>query len=245
MNMLRIENLHVSVEGKEIVQGVSLEVPAGKVYALMGPNGSGKSSLVNALAGHPRYVITDGKIVLNEEDITALKPHEKARRGLFLSFQYPPEISGVTIESFLRNAYNAVHEEKLSVLAFHAKLLEEMEKLDIEKDMAGRYINAGFSGGEKKRAEMLQLAVLHPQYALLDEPDSGLDVDALRIVAEGVSRVKDETGILLITHYSRIFQYLQPDAVHIMQEGRIIKSGGGEIVEEIEKSGYNQLVSSI
>lgn len=239
MNSLHIQNLHVSVEGKEIVHGISLEVPTGKLCVLMGPNGSGKSSLVNAVAGHPRYAITEGRILLDEEDITALKPHEKARKGLFLSFQYPPEVSGVTIESFLRNAYNAVHNDKLSVLDFHAKLLEEMNKLHIEKSMAGRYVNEGFSGGEKKRAEMLQLAILRPQYALLDEPDSGLDVDALQIVAQGISRVKKDMGILLITHYSRILEYLQPDSVHIMQEGMIIKSGGRELVEEVERSGYN------
>lgn len=238
MNSLRVENLHVSVEGKEIVRGVSLEVAQGSIVALMGPNGSGKSTLVNALAGHPRYILTEGSIVLDGEDITSLKPHERAKKGLFLSFQYPPEISGVTIESFLRSAYRAVCGEHISVLDFHTKLMGEMEVLGIETNIAGRYVNEGFSGGEKKRAEILQLSVLRPRYSLLDETDSGLDVDALRIVADGISRFKERMGILLITHYSKMLSYLEPDIVHVMQEGRIIKSGGSPLAEEIEQKGY-------
>lgn len=238
MNSLRVENLHVSAEGKEIVRGVSFEIAKGSIVALMGPNGSGKSTLVSALAGHPRYKITEGSIVLDGENITNLEPHERAKKGLFLSFQYPPEIAGVTIESFLRSAYRAVSGEHISVLDFHAKLAGEMKALGIESNIAGRYVNEGLSGGEKKRTEILQLSVLRPKYSLLDETDSGLDVDALRIVAGGIARIKDNMGILLITHYSKILSYLAPDIVHIMREGQIIKSGGSALAEEIEQKGY-------
>jgi Fe-S cluster assembly ATP-binding protein len=239
---LEIENLHVEIEGKEILKGISLTIEEGKVHALMGPNGSGKSTLANVLMGHPKYAVTSGKIMLNDEDITELSPDDRAKRGLFLSFQYPKEISGVTITNFLRAAYNATHETKLSVVDFYRLLKEKMEELHVASSFNKRYVNEGFSGGEKKKAEILQMMVLQPKFAILDETDSGLDVDALKIVAEGINRMKSpERGILLITHYYRILHHVIPDVVHILVDGKIVKSGGKELAQQIEETGFQEV----
>ncbi len=242
MKSLRIENLHVSREGIEIIKGVSLEIPAGEVHALMGPNGSGKSSLANALMGHPKYVITDGKIFLDDEDITNLRPDEKAKKGFFLSPQYPPEIAGVTFSNFLRAAVNAGREKPYSVIEFYTLLKKKMAELDMDSTMSGRNLNEGFSGGEKKRAEILQLTILAPKYAVLDETDSGLDVDALKIVTEGINRIRGkEMGILVITHYTRILKFLQPDKVHVLRDGLIVKTGDKDLADYIDKNGYENI----
>ena len=239
---LKIKNLHVSADNKEILKGVDLEVSKGKVVVIMGPNGSGKSTLANTLAGHPKYEITKGSIELDGADITEDPANERAKKGMFLSMQYPPEIEGVTIANFLRLAVNAQREVKLNPLKIHAMLLEKMKELDVDESFLKRYLNVGLSGGEKKRLEILQLAVLSPTYAILDETDSGLDVDALKIVSEGINKFKsDDTGVLLITHYNRILEYITPDVVHIMLDGKIVKSGGAELALEIEKNGYANL----
>ena len=239
MAFLEVKDLKVKIEDKEILKGISLEVDRGKVVALMGPNGSGKSTLAYALMGHPRYEITSGKILLNGEDVTEARPDERARKGLFLSFQYPQEISGVSVSNFLRTALNAKNEKKISVMDFHKILQEKMKLLKIDKSFALRYLNEGFSGGEKKRMEILQMAVLQPKIGILDETDSGLDIDALRTVAEGINDLKgSELGVLLITHYQRILNYITPDKVHIVMDGKIVKSGGKELALEVEERGY-------
>lgn len=236
---LQINNLHVRIEEKEILHGVNLEVEKGELHVIMGPNGSGKSSLANSLMGHPKYEITEGSIILDGEDITELDPHKRAKAGLFLSMQEPPEIEGVTMSTFLRAAVEARTEEKQHPVTFFKQLESQMEELGVKKEVATRYVNLGFSGGEKKRAEILQLSVLNPTYAILDETDSGLDVDALRVVSEGMSNFKNnEHGVLLITHYNRILQYVVPDRVHIMIDGKIVESGGKELAEHIEVAGY-------
>lgn len=237
---LQIKNLHVSVEEKQIVKGLNLEIKPGEVHAIMGPNGSGKSTLANTLLGHPKYTITDGKIVVDLVDVTEMSTDEKAKHGLFLSMQYPPEIEGVTISNFLRLAYNSLKGTSVNPLEFHKKLVERIKEFGMDPAFATRYVNTGFSGGEKKRAEILQLAVLEPTYAVLDETDSGLDVDALKIVSEGIKAFKnDKTGVLLITHYNRILDYVVPDVVHIMIDGKIVKSGDKSLAHEVEKNGYN------
>ncbi len=242
MHSLKIENLKVARAGKEIVKGVSLEVKKGEVHALMGPNGSGKSTLANALAGHPAFAVTDGRISVDGTDITAAAPHERAKAGLFLSMQATPEIPGVTLSNFLRTAYNAVKEAPLSVLEFHALLQARMEDLKIDPLFARRHLNAGFSGGEKKRAEVLQLSVLDPAYAVLDETDSGLDVDALKIVTDGLARLRGERiGILVISHNPKMLEALSPDVVHVMKDGRIVAEGGKELAERIGKEGYDMI----
>lgn len=243
MTFLEVKDLRVKIEDKEILKGISLEVDKGQVVALMGPNGSGKSTLAYALMGHPRYEITSGKIFLNGEDVTKAKPDERARKGLFLSFQYPQEISGVSVSNFLRTSLNAVregrNEKPVSVMDFHKLLQEKMKLLKVDKSFALRYLNEGFSGGEKKRMEILQMAVLQPSIGILDETDSGLDVDALRTVAIGVNDLKgQELGVLLITHYQRILNYITPDKVHIVIDGKIVKSGGKELALEVEEKGY-------
>jgi len=240
MAFLEVKDLKVKIEDKEILKGISLEVNKNEVVALMGPNGSGKSTLAYALMGHPRYQITNGKIMLNGKDATNAEPDERAKNGLFLSFQYPQEISGVSVSNFLRTALNAKREKPISVPDFHKLLQEKMALLKMDKSFALRYVNEGFSGGEKKRAEILQMAVLHPQIAILDETDSGLDIDALKTVANGVNALKGpETGILLITHYQRILNYITPDKVHIVIDGRIVKSGGKELALQVEEKGYD------
>ena len=236
---LKIENLHVSVDDKEILKGISLEVKPGEIVAIMGPNGSGKSTLANALMGHPQYKITKGKILFNNEDITNLSPDKRAKKGLFLSFQYPSSIDGVTMTNFLRTARNALKEQQMNVLDFNTLLKEKMEMLHIDKKFVNRYLNQGFSGGEKKKAEILQLAILQPSFAILDETDSGLDVDALKVVAEGVNKARtNDMGILIITHYYKILDYIKPNHVHVMLNGNIAESGTAQLAKELEKSGY-------
>lgn len=242
MKSLKIENLHISREGKEIVKGISLEVKPGEVHALMGPNGSGKSTLANALMGHPKYRITSGKIFVDEKDITELPPNERAKTGLFLSMQYPPEIPGVTLSSFLRTAVNALRDTKLTVLAFHKLLKEKMAELKMDPAFSRRHLNEGFSGGEKKRAEILQMTLLEPKYAVLDETDSGLDVDALKVVTDGINTLRGPgLGILLITHYTRILKYVTPDKVHVLKDGKIVKVGGQELADLIENEGFDNV----
>jgi len=236
---LEIEGLRAEVEGKPILRGIDLVVRQGETHALMGPNGSGKSTLSNVIMGRPGYVVTGGRVVFNGEDITALTPDARAKRGLFLAMQYPTEVPGVSVVNFLRTAYQSVKAEQVSALAFRKHMKEQMDKLHIEDAMVNRYVNQGFSGGEKKRNEVLQLAVLEPRIAILDETDSGLDIDSLKLVAEGVNElVGPDLGVLLITHYQRILNYIAPDAVHVMMRGRIVKSGGPELARELESKGY-------
>src|SRR5438067_6113542 len=247
--LFEIEHLHVSVEGREILRGVDLTVCPGEVHALMGRNGSGKSTLANALMGHPKYVVTRGAVRLANEDVLALKPDERAKRGLFLAFQNPIAIPGVGTGNFLRAAVKAVRgTESINALAFRKELAERMQNLQMDTSFATRALNEGFSGGEKKRAEMLQLAMLKPRMAVLDEPDSGLDVDAVRIVSDGINTVHEQQpqmGILLITHYQRILNYIKPDIVHVMAKGRIVESGGNELVQQLEASGYDPILQRL
>ncbi len=273
--LLRIDDLHVSVEGKQVVKGVSLTINECEIHAIMGPNGSGKSSLVNALMGHPRYIVTSGRAQFKGEDLLILTPDERAKRGLFLAFQYPKEIAGVSVRSFLLAAHRARPQEgkRLSPLQFQKLLLTEMATLKMDPSFAERSINQGFSGGEKKKAEILQLKILKPQLALLDETDSGLDVDALRIVAEGVNALRavryelravsteristqspkpkaQSFSALIVTHYARILDHISPDRVHVMVDGRIAESGGHALALELEKQGYlkygkGQKISSV
>jgi Fe-S cluster assembly ATP-binding protein len=236
---LEIQNLHVRVEDREILHGVDLAVRKGETHALMGPNGSGKSTLANTLMGNPNYEVTEGRIVLNGEDLTDADPDERAKAGLFMAFQYPATIPGVSVANFLRMAVNARREDPIKVKEFGAMLKENMEILRIRREFTSRYLNEGFSGGEKKRAEILQLAMLQPDFAILDETDSGLDIDALRIVADGVNAMRgDDRGFLIITHYTRILEYVKPDFVHILIDGRIVREGGAELATELEIKGY-------
>ena len=229
---LEIQNLHVRTEEREILHGVDLVVKKGETHALMGPNGSGKSTLANTLMGNPNYEVTEGRIVLNGEDLTEADPDERARAGLFMAFQYPATIPGVSVANFLRMAMNATREEPIKVKEFGALLGKNMDLLRINRDFTSRYLNEGFSGGEKKRAEILQLAMLQPDFAVLDETDSGLDIDALRIVSDGVNAMRgDERGFLIITHYTRILEYVKPDFVHILIDGRIVREGGAELAD--------------
>ena len=238
---LVIEDLHVAVEDKQILRGVDLTVEPGRVHALMGPNGSGKSTLAYALAGHPRYRVTGGKVSFKGEDVLGLKPDERARLGMFLAMQYPVEVPGVSVTNFLRTAINAVRGEDVPVREFARELREQMRLLDMDPKFAERSLNEGFSGGEKKRHEILQMALLRPELAILDETDSGLDVDALRVVAGGVNRLRGPgLGILLITHYTRVLRYISPDFVHVMVEGRVVQSGGPELADDLEASGYER-----
>jgi Fe-S cluster assembly ATP-binding protein len=236
---LEIQNLHVRVEDREILHGVDLAVKKGETHALMGPNGSGKSTLANTLMGNPSYEVTEGRILLNGEDLTEADPDERAKAGLFMAFQYPATIPGVSVANFLRMAVNARREDPIKVKEFGAMLKENMEILRIRREFTSRYLNEGFSGGEKKRAEILQLAMLQPDFAILDETDSGLDIDALRIVADGVNAMRgDDRGFLIITHYTRILEYVKPDFVHILIDGRIVREGGAELATELEEKGY-------
>ena len=238
---LVIEDLHVDVDDKQILRGVDLTVEAGKIHALMGPNGSGKSTLAYALAGHPRYRVTGGKVTFKGEDVLALTADERARMGMFLAMQYPVEGPGVLVTNFLRTAMNAVRGEDIPVREFAKDLREQMRLLDMDPRFAERNLNEGFSGGEKKRHEILQMALLRPELAILDETDSGLDVDALRVVAEGVNRLRGpELGVLLITHYTRILRYISPDVVHVMVDGRVVQSGGPELADQLEAEGYER-----
>lgn len=242
--MLEIIDLHVEVEGKEILHGINLKFSPNTVHALMGPNGSGKSTLANTIMGHPKYVITTGKILLDGEDVTKIKPEERSKKGLFLSFQSPAEISGVTISNFLRTAINTRRKIPLSVINFHTLLKEKMAELKMDSSFSRRYLNHGFSGGEKKRAEILQLMMLEPNYAFLDETDSGLDVDAIKIVADGVHKIREKKkmGIIVITHYNRFLEFLQPEVVSVMSKGKIVASGGYELAKQIENEGFGGLI---
>jgi len=243
--LLAVEDLHVSVEGHEVVRGVSLCVRPGEKHALMGPNGSGKSSLAHALMGHPNYTITRGRVRLLGEDITEMPPDERSRKGLFLAFQYPYAIPGVTVANFLRSALQARRDKDKPLKGFRKQLLEECRLLEIDPAFAGRYVNDGFSGGEKKRIEILQMAMLQPRMAILDETDSGLDIDALRIVSKGINHVcGPEVGVLLVTHYQRILDYVRPDFVHVLVKGKIVRSGGAELARELEQSGYEGIDES-
>ncbi|MDP2789843.1 MAG: Fe-S cluster assembly ATPase SufC [bacterium] len=239
--VLTVDHLAVRVEGKDILHDVSFVIGAGEVHALMGPNGSGKSTLANALMGHPRYAITGGNVSVDGQDITAAKPDERAQAGLFLSFQYPVEIPGVSVQNFLRTAWRSLHNDKLDHKIFSARLQQALADLCIDPVFAKRAVNEGFSGGEKKRMEMLQLAVLQPKFAILDETDSGLDVDALKVVAAGIERARHAgIGILLITHYPRLLEYVVPDFVHVLIQGRLTQSGGKDLAYEIERVGYKE-----
>jgi Fe-S cluster assembly ATP-binding protein len=239
---LQIRGLEASVEGKPILKGIDLTVRQGETHALMGPNGSGKSTLANVVMGRPGYTVTGGEVLFKGEDITGLTPDERARRGLFLAMQYPVEVPGVSVVNFLRTAYKSVKGDEISALAFRKHMKEKMVDLGVEDAMVNRYLNQGFSGGEKKRNEILQLAVLEPEIAILDETDSGLDIDSLKQVATGVAKlVGPNLGVLLVTHYQRILNYITPDHVHVMMQGRIVRSGREELAHELEQKGYEEI----
>jgi len=245
---LEIRNLHVSVEDQPILKGVDLIIKQGEIHALMGPNGSGKSTLANTLMGHPAYKVTAGQIIFDGIDLIELEPDERSRLGLFMAFQYPVAIPGVTVANFLRNAINArrkaenPEDKGIPIPAFRKLMIEKMDLLQMDHSFGGRYLNDGFSGGEKKRAEILQMAVLEPKIAIMDETDSGLDIDALRIVSEGVNRLSGPNlGVLVITHYQRILNYIKPQFVHIMLDGRIVESGGPDLALHLEAQGYDWL----
>ena len=245
MSTLEIKDLHVEIEGKEILKGVNLTLKTGEIAAIMGPNGTGKSTLSAAIMGNPNYEVTKGEILFDGVNILELEVDERARMGLFLAMQYPSEIPGITNAEFLRAAMNAGKEEdeKISIRDFIKKLDEKMELLNMKEEMAERYLNEGFSGGEKKRNEIFQMLMLNPKLAILDETDSGLDIDALRIVSEGVNHFKNQgNAVLLITHYQRLLNYIQPDFVHVLADGKIIKTGGKELALELEEKGYDWLV---
>ena len=242
MSLLELKELKAKVEDKEILKGLNLNINKGEVHVIMGPNGAGKSTLASVLVGHPKYEISGGDIIFDGEEINDLAVDERAQNGMFLSFQYPEEIPGLTVEDFLRAAKEAVSGEKQYFMQFHQELVEKMERLHIDPTYADRHLNVGFSGGEKKKNEILQMAVLEPKLAILDETDSGLDRDATKIVFEGVQKLKnDNNALLIITHYNKVLDYLKPDFVHILMDGRIVKSGGIELVEYIEKNGYQKM----
>lgn len=246
MSELVIRDLRVSIEGKEILKGVDLTLPQGEVHAIMGPNGTGKSTLAYTLMGHPSYEVTGGEVLYDGQNVLELSPDERSRLGIFLAFQYPVAIPGVTVANFLRTAVNARRravnpdDKGIPIPEFRKLLKAKMEMLKIDSSFAGRYLNDGFSGGEKKRAEILQMATLQPQIAILDETDSGLDIDALRVVSEGVNALRGpELGVLVITHYQRILNYIKPDVVHVMMGGRIVETGGADLALHLEEHGYD------
>ena len=248
--MLKIENLHASVEDKAILRGINLEVKAGEVHAIMGPNGSGKSTLASVITGKEEYEVTDGSIIFNEENINELAPEDRAHKGIFLSFQYPVEIPGVSVTNFMKTAINETRKAK-GLEDMHAKdmlklIREKSELLEIDRKFLSRSLNEGFSGGEKKRNEIFQMAMLEPKLAILDETDSGLDIDALRIVANGVNKLKSkDNAVIVITHYQRLLDYIVPDFVHVLYNGRIVKSGGKELAHELEEKGYDWITEQI
>jgi len=245
---LTIKDLHVAIEDKEILKGVNLEIKGGEIHAIMGPNGTGKSTLSSAIMGHPKYEVTSGSITLDDEDVLEMEVDERARAGLFLAMQYPSEISGVTNSDFLRTSINARREEgqEISLMKFIRELDKTMELLEMDLDMAQRYLNEGFSGGEKKRNEILQLMMLKPKMAILDEVDSGLDIDALKIVSKGINEMRSsDFGCLIITHYQRLLNYITPDYVHVMMQGRIVKSGGPELAQRLESEGYDWIKAEL
>ena len=241
MSTLVIKDLHVAIDGKEILKGVNLTINTNEIHAVMGPNGTGKSTLASAIMGHPKYEVTSGSIELDGEDVLAMAVDERAQAGLFLAMQYPSEITGVTNADFLRSAINSRREEgdEISLMKFIRELDSKMEFLEMDLDMAQRYLNEGFSGGEKKRNEILQLMMLQPKFAILDEIDSGLDIDALKVVSNGINQMRGEGfGSLVITHYQRLLNYITPDHVHVMMQGRVVKSGGAELAQRLEAEGY-------
>jgi Fe-S cluster assembly ATP-binding protein len=245
MSQLEVKNLHVSIEGKEILKGVDLTIEKGKIHAIMGPNGTGKSTLAYTLMGHPSYIVTEGEVIFKGQNVLELEPDERSRLGIFLAFQYPVAIPGVTVANFLRTAINArrravnPEDKGMPIPEFRKLLKEKMANLKMDPNFAGRYLNEGFSGGEKKRAEILQMATLGPEIAILDETDSGLDIDALRIVADGVNALMSrDLGVLIITHYQRLLNYIKPDFVHVMLGGRIVESGGADLALHLEEKGY-------
>ena len=246
MSELVIRNLHVSIEGKEILKGLNLTVRQGEVHAIMGPNGTGKSTLAYALMGHPSYEVTEGEVLYKGQNIIEMEPDERSRQGIFLAFQYPVSIPGVTVANFLRTAVNArrkavnPEDKGIPILEFRKMMKAQMDRLRMDSSFAGRYLNEGFSGGEKKRAEILQMAILKPEIAILDETDSGLDIAALRIVSDGVNALRgSDLGVMVITHYQRILNYIKPDFVHVMLGGRIVESGGPDLALHLEEHGYD------
>ena len=248
MAKLEIKNLHVSVDNKEILKGVDLVMNTGEIHAIMGPNGTGKSTLSAAIMGHPNYEVTEGEILLDGEDVLAMETDERARKGLFLAMQYPSEVAGITNAEFIRSAINArrPEDDQLGVIPFLKQLDAKMELLNMKEDMAERYLNEGFSGGEKKRNEILQMMMLEPTFGILDEIDSGLDIDALKVVARGVNAMRGENfGALMITHYQRLLNYIEPDIVHIMMDGRIVKTGDKTLAMQVEKEGYTSIANEL
>jgi Fe-S cluster assembly ATP-binding protein len=248
MSQLEIKDLHVSIEDKEILKGLSLTLKQGEIHAIMGPNGTGKSTLAYTLMGHPNYTVTGGEVLLDGENVLEMEPDERSRAGMFLAFQYPVAIPGVTVANFLRSAINSrrraenPEDKGMPIPEFRKMLKEKMAMLKMDQSFAGRYLNDGFSGGEKKRAEILQMATLQPRFAILDETDSGLDIDALRVVSEGVNALSGpELGVLVITHYQRLLNYIKPQFVHVMMGGRIVESGGPELALHLEEHGYDWL----
>jgi Fe-S cluster assembly ATP-binding protein len=237
--MLKIENLHVEIDGQEIVKGLDLEVGEGEIHAIMGPNGSGKSTLANVLMGHPHYEVTGGSITFRDQDVFELEADERAKLGMFLAFQYPSEVPGVSVANFLRTAVNSVREEELSPMDMYRLIQEKMKIMQMDPKFAERYLNEGFSGGEKKRNEILQMLMLEPRLAIMDETDSGLDIDALQVVAKGVNELRGpEFSAVIITHYQRILRYIEPDHVHVMLDGRLVTSGSKELALALEDKGY-------
>ena len=238
--MLKIENLRVEIDGQEIVKGLDLEVDKGEIHAIMGPNGSGKSTLANVLMGHPRYEETGGSITFQGEDVLEMEPDERAKLGMFLSFQYPSEVPGVSVANFLRTAVNSVRDEELSPMEMLRLIQDKMKVMQMDPKFAERYLNEGFSGGEKKRNEILQMLMLEPKLAIMDETDSGLDIDALQVVSKGVNELRGpEFSAVIITHYQRILRYIEPDHVHVMLDGRLVTSGGKELALDLEEKGYD------
>jgi Fe-S cluster assembly ATP-binding protein len=238
--MLKIDNLRAEIDGNEILKGLELEVGKGEIHAIMGPNGSGKSTLSNVLMGHPRYEVTGGSITFLGEDVMEMEADERARLGMFLAFQYPSEVPGVSVANFLRTAVNAVREEELSIMEMYRLLQDKMKIMQMDPKFAERYLNEGFSGGEKKRNEILQMLMLEPKLSIMDETDSGLDIDALQVVSKGVNELRGpEFSAVIITHYQRILRYIEPDRVHVMLDGRIVTSGGKELALELEDKGYD------
>ncbi len=237
--MLKIENLRVEIDGQEIIKGLDLEVGKGEIHAIMGPNGSGKSTLSNVLMGHPRYEVTGGSVTFQDEDVLEMEPDERAKLGMFLAFQYPSEVPGVSVANFLRTAVNSVREEELSPMEMFRLIQDKMRVMQMDPKFAERYLNEGFSGGEKKRNEILQMLMLEPKLAIMDETDSGLDIDALQVVAKGVNELRGpEFSAVIITHYQRILRYIEPDHVHVMLDGRLVTSGGKELALDLEDKGY-------
>jgi len=249
-NTLEIIDLHVSIESKPILKGVNLTVNKGETHAIMGPNGSGKSTLANTLMGHPKYVVDQGDILVDGESVSKLSPDKRAKKGLFLAFQYPHEVSGVSVFNFLRSSLNSLdlqnNSKPMSIIAFRKYLRERMEVLNVEESFVKRYLNEGFSGGEKKKSEILQMAVLKPKIAILDETDSGLDIDALKTVSDAVNKMSGpDLGILMITHYQRILKYVQPGFVHVLMDGKVVKSGSIELAQTLENKGYDWIRESL